>query len=650
MNTPASSPRPARFLRHTPWLMSAALLLTGVATLRADRFIVPTDSGSASSSSSSSSSSPPPSSDSGGSSSSGSSSSGGSYSGGSSSNYDSGGGRFIVPVPPGGGRISPGGGYGGGYGGYYGGGHYYDPFWGGCYYWGGNYYFWGGHYYSPFHHRYSVYRDPRFYDYRSVPAENTQSPIFFPPSPPPLGAAVPPRPPSLTSITAPASLASYVYEPFYAPLSTRLANSDLTKKLLQRLDAYKAARTRLQNELLQRLDELKEADPDTRTIELGTLASRQAGELAKLEAEAEDLRGDLLHGGLVGLFSGTGDWNQRRRWRLGEGSLALPREQLTSVEFRVVRAAVFYQEGLSPEQRRLLREVEMELQVAAFKPKDAPATNPDEKLLFFSPETARLPLPADVPPSLSLKIASYEEDKNALKSELRDAIYTLDSAPASRREETLRKLAESQTPRFATLEGLAEEIRAEFARLPNPPGPPVPPAFPTSLSARITAYQTEKAALQKMLQASLEEVRKANGNASLKLVKKDAPAVGPSTFRLEVAEAENSDAVIAAARKAIETFNRENAKRLADIGKEREAIRAEVASFASDHKASAGKSVETLIGDFDAGLKQGERWQHYRYYQIAVLQPGLSPQQRRLLFEVALERLNIPLPAGEYPP
>jgi hypothetical protein len=646
--TPSTHRRP----RHpSSRLLALAALATLVASTeaRADRFIVPTDSGGGSSSPPPSS--PPPS----------SGSSGGGYSGGSSSgssssgSYDSGGGsRFIVPAPNGGGSSPSYGGGGGGSGsGYVGGGHYhqyYDPFWGGCYYWGGNYYFWGGHYYSPYYNRYSIYRDPSVYDYRSVPSANTQSPIFFPPSPPPLGAPVPPRPPAQTSITAPKELGTYLYEPFYAPLSTRLARADLTKKLLQRLDTYRSTRARLQTELLTRLDELKDADPDTRASELNTLAERQAPELTRLEAEAEELRGDLLHGGLVGLFSGTGDWNERRRWRLGEGSLALPRDQLVSVEFRVIRAAAFYQDGLSPAQRRLLREVEMELQVAAFKPKDATPANPGETLLFFSPETSRLELPADLPADLSLKIAAYEKDKSALKTELRDAIYTLDTATHSKRGDALRALAETQAPRFDTLEALAEEIRVGFARLPIPPGPRIPPAFPASLSARITAYQTEKAALQKILQASLDEVRKANGVDSFKLVKKDSPSIGPAKFRFEVPESANSQAVIASAQKAIETFNRTHEKRLADLNKEREAIRTEVARFATSEKASSGKSVETLLADFYAHLQQGERWQHYRYYQIAMLQPGLSPQQRRLLFEVALERLNLSLPSGEYPP
>ena len=644
--------------RFTPSASAFAfvcVLLGAVSFVRADRFIVPTND---SSSSSSNGSPPPPPAPpppapppSGG---------GSNHTPPSSSNNSD---RFVVPTPSDNrdrsSRSGGGGGYDGGYrgghgsgggydGGYrrgYGGHSYYDPFWGGCYYWGGNYYYWGGHYYDPSYQRFGRYRDSIEYDYRTVPAAaNNRSPIFFPPSPPPLGAPIPPRQPPSTSITAPAGLAAYVYEPFYAPLSTRLSQADLTKKNLQRLDAYRSTRNRLREELIQRLDRLKDTDPATRASELGTLALAQAGELTKLEAEADDLRGDLLHGGLVGIFSGTGDWNENRRWRLGEGNLSRRSADTVSAEFRVIRAAAFYQEGLSPAQRRLLREVEMELQVEAFKPKTASSHTPDEKLFFFSPETARLPVATDLPASLSLKLETYEKDKSALKAELRDALYSLDSAPAPKRAGTLRKVAETQAPHFATLEALAEEIRAEFALLPNPPGPAVPPAFPPALSARLTVYQAEKAMLQKELQAGLDEVRKTKSAVNL-------TATGtPDGIRFETPRSETSSAVIAAARKSVENFNKQHQERLAALTKEREAIRADVARFAAEKDSGSGKSVETLLNDFNTHLQQGERWQHYRYYQLAMLEPGLSPEQRRLLFEAALERLNLPLPAGEYPP
>ena len=40
----------------------------------------------------------------------------------------------------------------------------------------------------------------------------------------------------------------------------------------------------------------------------------------------------------------------------------------------------------------------------------------------------------------------------------------------------------------------------------------------------------------------------------------------------------------------------------------------------------------------------------YREYRLALFQPGLSPEQRRLLFDRVVEKLELPLPRGELQP
>ena len=40
----------------------------------------------------------------------------------------------------------------------------------------------------------------------------------------------------------------------------------------------------------------------------------------------------------------------------------------------------------------------------------------------------------------------------------------------------------------------------------------------------------------------------------------------------------------------------------------------------------------------------------YVEYRQALFEPGLSPEQRRLLFDGAIERLELPLPRGELQP
>ena len=63
-----------------------------------------------------------------------------------------------------------------------------------------------------------------------------------------------------------------------------------------------------------------------------------------------------------------------------------------------------------------------------------------------------------------------------------------------------------------------------------------------------------------------------------------------------------------------------------------------------------GPYADVLSKNFSEALQQLETWRSYRNYQIAVFEPGLSPEQRRLLFDLALEKLSLPLPAGEIPP
>ncbi|MFT3782231.1 MAG: hypothetical protein QM790_09470 [Nibricoccus sp.] len=601
------------------------------------RFVVPSsDSGS----SPSSPPPPPP-----------SSSSGSDSSSSSSSTYsppppDSGG-RFTVPTPN-----YPTSSYSGG--GYYRGGEGYShgggsPYWGGCYYWGGNYYYWGGYRYHPGFDQF--YFDPTFTLYESRFSAATtaprQTPIFFPAVPPPIGAPLPPKRSPIERTTAPAGLADYIYEPFYAPLSTRLYSKDLSKKLLTRLENFRSKRASLRAELVEKLAAVNNLAPAERIQILETFAREQTPKLIELEAYAEQLRSDLLLGGLAGLFAGTGDWNENRQWRLGSPQMPRARDKVLIYEFLVMRAAVFYQDGLSAAQRRLLREVAMELQVEAFKPTDsATKANQDENLVFFSPETARIRIPDNLPEALAAKIDVYQAEKKRVKAELREKIYQLDASPESKRTQALKQLAEQQASTMTELEALAEDIRAGLVALPSPPGPTTGPAFPPELVARINAYITEKQALQKSMQSRLEELRKELAPESGGLQMK--PENGELSYRVQGASRVSSEN-LGKLRAAVEQLNKENAQRFAQLDREKEAIRSAVATYAAAHPTSEGQpTVKALLSSFLSAYREAESWQPYKDYQTAVYQPGLSPEQRRLLFEVALEKLGLPLPEGEF--
>jgi hypothetical protein len=449
-----------------------------------------------------------------------------------------------------------------------------------------------------------------------------REPFFFPPDPPPLGAELRLFRPPATGAPAPAEGAAFVNEPFYPILCLRLAAEDLPKRLQLGLDAYRAVKIELQNELRSRIARLKNADPGARQEELTEFARVQTPRIAALEATAAQLRSDLQRGGLYGFFAGRGDWNEYRNWRLGSKSNEKPRPDTLQMEFEVMRAAVCYQDGLSPAQRRLLREIAMELQAEVRQPEAAAQPAANASLIFFLPETARIRLPADLPADLATKIAAFGAEKTALKAELRTTLYTFDDKGNDERTHVLAQLADRQAPRIAALDELAEDIRHGLADVTDMPGPPAPPALPADLEARISTYRGHKLELLKTLHATL-----ASPDSSIR------PPAKPNQVQEQVA-----------------AFNRENPARFAVLKKEKDGIREALGQYMRAlGTARDQKSIDDLLEEFENSRQKQEVWDKYRDYKSAVLMPGLSPEQRRLLYDAAVEELALALPGGEVP-
>ncbi len=148
---------------------------------------------------------------------------------------------------------------------------------------------------------------------------------------------------------APAALAPYVSDPFYAPLSSREVHQDIGDALAFRLENYRAAKQALLAELRAQLYTLSDTDEPARERTLANLARDQASRLTALEVEADRLREELGR-------SGSG-WKEYVRWRIGlfsippSGPAAQPK-----LRRQLLEAAAYYQRGLSPDQRRLLLE------------------------------------------------------------------------------------------------------------------------------------------------------------------------------------------------------------------------------------------------------------------------------------------------------
>ncbi|HEX2853228.1 MAG TPA: hypothetical protein VHO24_08320 [Opitutaceae bacterium] len=468
------------------------------------------------------------------------------------------------------------------------------------------------------------------------PSRPESLPIYFPPTPPTLGSPVPLPNPLLTPAqVAPEALQDYVNEIFYPALSTRITQKKITPRLQQRLDAYRAAKMKLQDELRARLVELRHADPATRSRELAQLARIQNPQIEALEKIADQLREELIRGDLFHLSI---DWNVTRDWRLGKSLFRTAGDAILAQQ-QVMRAAAFYQRGLLPEQRALLREIAIELREA--NPRTAEVNDGVSPPLFFSPSPARLRLPPGLPEELREKIGRYEKEKSVLKQELRDTVYATDKAYFSvSRTRAIELLAERQWPRLAALEDLAEQIRVDFSYLPNSVAPPAPPPVSAGLAARIVIYLSEKQAVEAEILAKVGQIKRQFA------IQRIAPGNG-SDLKLVLSPGAQNQKQIDALKATLADFNRDIGGRQTDLRKDLDAIRRDLAREA---RLGEGQNIEDLLYDYAVALQQREEWRLYTDYQSAMLTPGLSSPQRRLLFDGAVQKLDLPLPGWELQP
>jgi hypothetical protein len=461
--------------------------------------------------------------------------------------------------------------------------------------------------------------------------------IFFPPTPPPLD-----RPIARTVMSssaqpvAPLDLAPFVNEPFYAPLSTRMVSRTLTDQQRSALEQYRTSKVRLQAELRAELERLQAAEPEERRTALKALADKQAPALAELEKSAEQLRQDLI-------LPERG-WSDRREWRLGNRE----KRGFSPMEIaQVMRGYAYYHPGLLPAQRRLLREVALELMMAGDTAENAQANQPH---LFFQPELARILPPDDLPPELATKLAAYQSKKALLKKELYDAVHVQDGGRLSFLRNPLRSLPEKQSAKLAELESLAEEIRGGLgqSRVALPPAERSP--LPGTLTARLATLLRERAHSVEEATAKADAVLKRAASRGVRVVyqfEEDglkyvvAPprggrgATGDLTGTIEEINEEMSDTA------------GEYGRRLAGLLNELNAIRREAATALGSTDRG---TIDSAMMVASRSILRRQSGEGYRDYRLAVFEPGLAPAQRRLLFDGAIERLELPLPRGEPQP
>ncbi|HUE14418.1 MAG TPA: hypothetical protein VMR25_09665, partial [Planctomycetaceae bacterium] len=476
-------------------------------------------------------------------------------------------------------------------------------------------------------------------------SQNERSVLFFPPVPPPLGSDIPGLPPFTSGKPAPPGLAPFVNELFYPMLAARLAADDLPKALRAELQTYLSAKKELQNELRSRIEALRDSDPRAREQQLEAFAALQAPRIVDARAAAERLRTDLRRTGVFGLPAG-GDGGNLAGGRLPASIDSSSGPTDLRLKSEAMRAAAFYQDGLSTTQRHLLREAAIELEAEDVLARSAAQAGPEGRLLYFSPAPARISIPSNLPASLEKKISEYLSEKARLKAELLEAIRNNDDS-GNGRTEAFKRLAATEAPPISDLEVMAEGIRRDLGALPDPGGSPTAATLPPELTARISAYRRHKVELLKTLRGMLTAPVRATDAVP---IRGDARTIDPFRSAMEWTHNGTTSTELPASdlNVSVAEFDRVQRTLIEELNREQAGIREALSEYVrASNRPSDRKSINDLLKDFEDARQRQEVRDKYRDYQAAVLMPGLSAEQRRLLFDAAVEELALPLPPGE---
>ncbi len=468
---------------------------------------------------------------------------------------------------------------------------------------------------------------------------------FLPPVPPPLESEIPILAPLESGPPADPELSAFVGDVFYPFLGVRLAYGELSKALRVQILTYRETKVALEVAIHSRILALKDADEATREAQLTMLAAQQAPKIADLDAMAARILSALRQIRALGMPVEYSDLNSKAVWRNLAASDTPTDPAELHAQAEAVRSVAFYEAGFSPAQRHLLFGESIELND---KSREAPGNgSPGFRVLYFSPEGARIRIPSILPGALEQKIAGYNAAKSALKAEVREELRrTADFLPDSRMD-ALAKLGADQAPRFAALEAMAEAIRTDLLALPDAQGPPPAPSLPPDLTARIYAYRTHKVELLRKLRSMLASPTP-TVSADRRAQAQDVPDPVASALAWMHDGSSRTEVQSTDLRVSVGEFDRLQTELIEALNKEENGIREQLAAYArSTNGPTDRKSINDLLRDFENARQRQEIWDKYRDYQAAALMPGLSAGQRRLLFDAAVEQLNLPLPSGE---
>ncbi len=433
----------------------------------------------------------------------------------------------------------------------------------------------------------------------------------------------------------PQLLKPHILEPYYAPLTYVLWNSDmgLEKKQTTRLSAHLVQRQQLYEKYSV----------------AASLDEEAISALQKMEIESDAISLDLLKAMSDVDYAPSTD-----------PCVDHPSDPDTKGEVDLLRLVANYQAGISRDQRALLRHVakkisdKISLEEKAKKKADAAAeaqkhtitsakkTDPDSvtpdaedssgpetsprPIATIFPMLARFAVPADASPALLEKLKALEAQTDALGETLRKAVHAqFQTLLTKSRIEAFRKLAIEQAPAFAQLETLTEEIRHELAPLLAQRPVACPAQLSPELFSRLQDCHAVKVGFEHDRTEKLCAWRIAHPN--LRFSSKRTQ----TSFEFETT---------ASSKRKPQKISKELTAELAaqsEIFKTRHlAIEAQSAALKKEIDALGHPQ---LYQDTLHQMGQYHLWLRYRLYYEAAFKPGLHPAQRRLLFGQALSEL-----------